>query len=626
MIYATYIGLFLPLLSSLILMLSSFKIGRRTTGIIGCTSIFLSFVCFSLLLHAYNIEWLTPQHLTLFDWIPVKGIDADFTLYIDPLALVMTLIITGVGFLIHVYSVGYMEHDKDFARFFAYMNFFVFSMLLLVLAGHLLLLFVGWEGVGLASYFLIGFWYERPVAAAAAIKAFVVNRIGDLGLLLGLLLTFHLFGTGNIEEISKKATQMFAVGAPMMTLLTLLYFVGATGKSAQIPLQTWLPDAMAGPTPVSALIHAATMVTAGVYLVVRLHEIFILAPLTMDIIGIIGGVTALYASLCAVGQTDIKKVLAYSTVSQLGLMFLACGAGAFYAAIFHLTTHAFVKALLFLSAGNILHMAHEVTELEQMGGLAKKLPTTNWLFLIGVLALSGIPPLSAFFSKDFILEEEYLLGLTSLYYVGLCASILTGVYLTRAYYLAFQGQPRMERSLFDHLRDAPRVMLLPLFALAFLAIAGGSLGYAYGGISLLEDFLTGSGILDKIHNTGSLLTWETLVAVSGAFGGIIITWIACSRLSAPYDSSWKVLRKAFYIDEIYYMVFVLPLRGLATWIVAFFEPKVVDRIATIPADTTEATSITLQRTQSGQIRSYAAWMVIGTVVSLIYLVFEAFYA
>lgn len=293
MVYAICLGLFMPLIGFILLFSTAGVIGRRLAGIIGCTTVFISLLCFATILIVYTNWGMTPQSYTLFRWIHFEGINADFNLHLDPLAILMTLIITGVGFLIHVYSIGYMDHEEDFARYFAFLNFFVFSMLLLVLAGHLLLLFVGWEGVGLASYLLIGFWYQRPEAAEAATKAFVVNRIGDLGLLLGLLLTFYIFGTSDIIEISQRAENGFAVGAPLMTVLTLLYFVGATGKSAQLPLHTWLPDAMAGPTPVSALIHAATMVTAGVYLVVRMHPIFMLSPFTLQVIGVIGAVTAL---------------------------------------------------------------------------------------------------------------------------------------------------------------------------------------------------------------------------------------------------------------------------------------------------------------------------------------------
>ena len=615
------IALFLPLLGFLTLMVTSsiFSVSRSFVYILGCFTVFISFICFATL---FTLS-LDSQTFTLFQWIPIKGINAGFTLHLDQLSLLMGLIITGVGFLIHVYSVGYMEHDDSFARFFACLNFFIFAMLLLVLAEHLLLLFVGWEGVGLASYLLIGFWYEKPVAAAAATKAFVVNRIGDLGLLLGLLLTFHLFGTGNITEISQRAPVEFAVGAPIITLLTLLYFFGATGKSAQLPLHTWLPDAMAGPTPVSALIHAATMVTAGVYLVVRLHDLFILAPLTMQVISVIGAATALYAALCALAQTDLKKVLAYSTVSQLGFMFLACGSADFYGAMFHLTMHAFVKALLFLSAGNVLHMVHEITEMDQLGGLAKKLPKTNWLFLIGALALSGIPPLAAFFSKDLILEQEFYVGFLNLFHVGLVASVLTGAYLTRAYCLTFLGKTHLKESVYNAIRDIPAVMFTPLIILATLSIIGGFLGFSVEGLSWLEGYLGRINITlaDKTHLGEPFFSPQTLEAVSGAFLGVGITALAYTFFVSRLGKTLPLLKNAFYIDAIYALLIVTPLKLLSRLITSFFEPTLFDGSITWISGVTYQVATGLQKCQSGQIRSYSALMVIGTVAVIAYLIF-----
>ncbi len=623
MLYAISLGLFVPLAGFLALLTSAKVIRRTLAGIIGCTSILISLVCFASLLFIYTYHDMNPITVTLFNWIPIEQIEANFTLRLDPLSLVMTLIITGVGFLIHVYSCGYMEHEEDFARFFACMNFFVFSMLLLVLAGHLLLLFVGWEGVGLASYLLIGFWYTRPAAAQAATKAFVVNRIGDWGFLLGLLLTFHLFGTGDIAEIFKKAPAQFSVGAPILTLLTLLYFIGAIGKSAQLPLHTWLPDAMEGPTPVSALIHAATMVTAGVYLVVRMHPVFLLTPDTLHLIGDIGAATALFASLCALAQTDLKKVLAYSTVSQLGLMFLACGVGAFYAAMFHLTMHAFVKGLLFLSAGNVVHMMHGNTDMAKMGGLASKFPKTHWLFLIGVLALSGIPPLSVFFSKDLILEQEYLAGLTTLFYIGLIASILTAVYLTRAYCLTFTGKPRIDEKVLKMVKEAPAVMLIPVTLLAILAIGGGFLGFAFGKTALLEGFLAEVGVtLAEEEPPGGLLySPETLMSVVGGLLGVLVAAVLYTRFYNRLGNTITLLKNAFFINEIYWRCIVVPLHALARAIASFFEPRVFDGMIRATIHATQKMAVWLQRIQSGQIRSYVAWMTLGMVLLIVYFVF-----
>lgn len=616
-----WLGLFAPLIGFLVIMASAKKISRELTGIIGCSTILISFLCFTTLVYLYVSADLNPISVTLYHWIPVEKINADFNVHLDPLSLVMTLIITGVGFLIHLYSNGYMEHEEDYARFFACMNFFVFAMLLLVLAGNLALLFVGWEGVGLASYLLIGFWYTRPAAATAATKAFVVNRIGDLGLLIGLLLTFQTFGTSDMIEISRRAQQEFAVGTPLMSVLTLLFFIGAVGKSAQLPLQTWLPDAMEGPTPVSALIHAATMVTAGVYLVVQLHPLYMLAPTTLHFVGAVGGVTSLYAALCAIGQPDLKRVLAYSTISQLGLMFLACGCAAFYAAMFHLTTHAFVKALLFLSAGNVVHMMHGTTDMANMGGLAKKFPKTHWLFLIGVLALSGFPPLSAFFSKDLILEQEHLAGFDVLFYVGLATSILTAFYLTRAYCLTFTGAPRLESKILNAVKEAPAIMLIPVAVLAVLSVFGGFLGFAIGKTPLLESFLGEVGVtLSQEEPPGGLLqSPETYIAVAGTFLGIaaaLFLYYRADRVGTPL----LLLTKSFYVDELYNALFVEPLKGVARMIGQFFEPKVFDGSIRGTVVATQGAAAWLQRVQSGEIRSYVAWMVVGTVLLLLYFV------
>lgn len=624
MLNLIYLGLFLPLLGFLILMAFSSKITRPLTNFIGCTTIFISFLCFSSFLFVYSHSAMDPIDFVLYNWIPVHTIHADFSLHIDPLALLMTLIITGVGFLIHYYSMGYMEHDEDFARFFACMNFFVFAMLLLVLAGNLLLLFVGWEGVGLASYLLIGYYYHRPVAAYAATKAFVVNRIGDLGLLLGLLLTFHTFGTSDISEINQRVAEKFAMGAPVLTVLTLLYFIGATGKSAQIPLHVWLPDAMEGPTPVSALIHAATMVTAGVYLVVRMHPVFHLAPMTLQIIGVVGAATALFASICALGQIDLKRVLAYSTVSQLGLMFLACGAGAFYSAMFHLTTHAFMKALLFLSAGNVIHMMQGITDMNKMGDLAKKFPKTHWLFLIGVLAMSGIPPLAAFFSKDLILDQEYLSGYEVLFYIGLIASILTAFYLTRAYCLTFFGHPHLERKILNAIKEAPRVMLIPVTLLAVLSIIGGFLGFAFVGTPILERFLNQLGITpaEWTLSHGPILTPETILSIVGGVLGIAVAAFVYVKHPDQVGSTFRILKKAFYIDELYDILFVRPLKALARFISDILEPKVFDASIRHTVNITQRVAIGLQQFQSGQIRSSVAWMVVGMVLLIALFVFN----
>jgi len=615
------LALFFPLAGFLGLMAFEKIVSRGWAGIVACSTIFVSFISFLIVLFIYLKGGMEAQSFTLFTLIPLERIHADFTLRLDSLSLLMALIISGIGFLIHLYSLGYMEREEDLPRYFACLNFFIFCMLLLVWAGHLLVLFIGWEGVGVASYLLIGFWSARPAAAQAATKAFIMNRIGDLAFLLGLILTYTVFGTGDIVEISQRAGEPFMVGAPVMTILTLLYFIGATGKSAQLPLYSWLPDAMEGPTPVSALIHAATMVTAGVYLIVRLHALFLLAPITLQIMGVVGGGTALFAALCALGQTDLKRVLAFSTVSQLGLMFLACGAGAFYSAMFHLTTHAFVKALLFLSAGNVVHMMHGTTEMEKMGGLSTLFRKTDRFFLVGVLALSGIPPFAAFFSKDLILEQEFLAGYETLFYIGLASSLLTGVYMTRAYCLTFRGALRLETDQLKTVKEAPLVMLIPVALLALLAIGGGALGYSFDSQPLLENFLREIGVnpIEEELRSGFLLTPETWLAMGGAFLGVGVTALVYTRYPDRLRAPFPLLKHQFYMNELYDDAFVKPLKAISRGIVHYLEPKVLKGLIKGIVQGVQRVAHQLQQWQTGQIRSYMAWMVIGSAFVLAYV-------
>lgn len=614
-------GLLFPLAGFIILLSTSSLIGRKTASWIGCTTVFASFVSFSTLLFLYVSRSAAPFEAHLFSWIPVEGIDAQITLLIDPLSLLMTLIVTGVGFLIHFYAAGYMEHEEDYARFFACMNFFIFAMLLLVLSGHLLVMFVGWEGVGLASYLLIGFWYHRPAAASAALKAFVVNRVGDLGFLLGLLLTFKTFGTGLVADVCEQTVANYPTGSPVITVITLLFFIGAAGKSAQIPLHVWLADAMEGPTPVSALIHAATMVTAGVFLLARFHCVYLVAPLTLQVIGIIGISTALLAAFSAIGQTDLKRVLAYSTVSQLGLMFLACSVGAFYAAMFHLTTHAFIKALLFLCAGNVVHMMNGTTNMEKMGGLSKLMPRTNVLFFLGILALSGIPPFAAFFSKDLILEQEHQAGHDVLFALGLVVSALTAFYLVRCYCLTFLGKPRLEQKILKVVKEAPWSMLAPICALALLAITGGLLGFSRHRAPILEVFLRQSDV--TLHNhlasTGFHFTFDTALSIVCAFAGFAAAWFIYTRRQQVTGT--PLLKNAFYIDELYDLCIVAPLRRLALVIADFVEPWIFNGSIMLSADMGNRSAAFLQTMQSGQIRSYIAWMLIGLLLVMLLMFF-----
>ncbi|MFI0434661.1 MAG: NADH-quinone oxidoreductase subunit L [Parachlamydiaceae bacterium] len=621
--YLLSVGLFLPFIGFLGIVAFYQVISRRLAQSVACCTILLSFLSFITLLILYLNAGMNAESFTLFHFIPLKGIQAHFTLHLDALSLLMTLIITGIGCLIHLYSIGYMSDEEDVARYFAFLNFFVFCMLLLVLAGDLVVLFLGWEGVGLASYFLIGFWYTRPEAAQAALKAFVINRIGDLGFLLALILTFTLFGTGDIQEINRHVGESFVLGAPVITILTLLYFIGAIGKSAQLPLYTWLPDAMQGPTPVSALIHAATMVTAGVYLVVRLHPLFLMAPITMQVVGIVGGVTSLFAALCATAQTDLKKVLAFSTVSQLGFMFLACGAGAFYSAMFHLTMHAFVKALLFLSAGNVVHMLHGTTDMGKMGGLHQIFTKTHWFFLIGALALSGVPPFAAFFSKDLILEQEFMAGYDLLFFIALAASILTGVYMMRAYTLTFLGPQHLSVDEAKMVREAPPIMLIPVAILALLALIGGGLGYSFGDHPLLEEFLNEVGVTQRefeLHS-GFALTPESWMAIGCALFAVGMTSYVYTHYQDRLGPPLALLKNQFYLNELYDRLFVKPLKRMARMIVDDLEPSVFQGIISGAAFASQGISAQLQLMQSGQIRSYIAWMVLGSVLLIAYFIF-----
>ncbi|HEX7880240.1 MAG TPA: NADH-quinone oxidoreductase subunit L [Candidatus Eisenbacteria bacterium] len=467
---------FLPLLGFLINGIFQKWLNEKSAGLIASAAVGAAFVL--AVVSFFGLMSLPADHRvvhhTISSWIEAGRFNAPLAFLLDPLSMVMVLVITGVGFLIHVYSIGYMHGDSGVKRFFTYLNLFTFAMLVLVLADNLLLLFVGWEGVGLCSYLLIGYWYEKKSATDAGKKAFIVNRIGDFGFILATSLTFWALGTVNFTEIAERAPGVLEAGGGVITAITLLFFLGATGKSAQIPLYTWLPDAMEGPTPVSALIHAATMVTAGVYLLARTHVLYTMAPLAMFVVLVIGMATAIFAGSIGLAQTDIKKVLAYSTVSQLGFMFAACGVGAFAAAIFHLVTHAFFKALLFLGSGSVIHGLHGEQEMPKMGGLKSRMPTTFLVFVIGGLALSGVPIFAGFFSKDEILWQVFSSGNVIPWLILAIAALFTAFYTTRAIILTFYGQPR-DKHLHDHAHESPAVMTVPLMILAALSTIGGFL-------------------------------------------------------------------------------------------------------------------------------------------------------
>ncbi|MEE8417274.1 MAG: NADH-quinone oxidoreductase subunit L, partial [candidate division Zixibacteria bacterium] len=489
-----------PLIGFLINGLFNKKLKGKLPGIIGSGCIFISLV---LSTWAFFLLTGLPEHArsigsSWFSWVVSGTFSSSFSFLYDPLSAVMMLVVTGVGFLIHVYSIGYMQGDGGYSRYFSFLNLFTFAMLALVMADNLLLLYLGWEGVGLCSYLLIGFWFHKKSAADAGKKAFIVNRVGDFGFALGIFLLFWTFASAghptiNLSEISSLAPEIL-IGGGIVTTITLLLFLGATGKSAQIPLHIWLPDAMEGPTPVSALIHAATMVTAGVYMVCRLSAVFILSPFTMMVIAIIGAVTALFAATIGTVQNDIKRVLAYSTISQLGFMFLACGVGAFAAGIFHLMTHAFFKALLFMCAGSVMHALAGELDMQKMGGLRKYMPVTFFTMFVGTLAISGVPLFSGFFSKDEILYRAFSSehGSVILWAIGLFAALLTAFYMFRLLFLTFYGKSRMSPEVENHVHESPKVMTVPLMILAVLALIGGYVGlpYALGGGAWFEEFLS----------------------------------------------------------------------------------------------------------------------------------------
>jgi NADH-quinone oxidoreductase subunit L len=630
----------LPLLGFLINGLFGYRLKEKQVGILGAAAVGLSFlvsasIFFSLLNLPAEERIFTK---TIYTWISTGSFEVNISFLVDPLSVVMILIVTGVGFLIHVYSIGYMAGDRGFARYFAFLNLFTFSMLLLVLADNFLLLFVGWEGVGLCSYLLIGFWFEDDYNAFAGRKAFVVNRVGDFGFLLGLFLIFFQFGSLNFNSVFGQASA--GLGPGIATAITLLLFVGATGKSAQIPLYVWLPDAMAGPTPVSALIHAATMVTAGVYMVARAYVLFLQSSTTMTIVAVIGVATALLAATIALVSPDIKRVLAYSTISQLGYMFLACGVGAFWAGIFHLSTHAYFKALLFLSAGSVMHALHGETDMNKMGGLKNKLPVTYFMFLIGALALAGIPFLSGFFSKDEILWKAVGVGSEyggfGFWFVGAFVAGLTAFYIFRVIYLTFHGKSRVSSDVAPHIHESPKIMTIPLGILAFLAITGGFIGIPHI-YNKFESFLEPVFLryqTDGLANATSAPLGLELsfmgISVVIAFLGIGFAYLFyVKRLNLPVELADRVkalytfLYKKWYLDEIYDALIVRPIKITSDRILwRWFDVKIIDGLVNGVAALMKKGSDGLRRIETGVVQNYALSIVIGVVLLIGYFILK----
>jgi NADH-quinone oxidoreductase subunit L len=578
-----------------------------------------------------------PWTRSYFTWILAGNFRADYSLQVDSLTLVMLGVVTGVGWLIHLYSTSYMAEDAGYRRFFAYLNLFMFFMLTLVLAANYVLMFVGWEGVGLSSYLLIGFWFLKKTATDAGNKAFWVNRIGDFGFLLGLFVLFRQFGTLDFSTVFQGAAGLpvESAGAGVLTAAALLLLAGATGKSAQIPLYVWLPDAMEGPTPVSALIHAATMVTAGVYMVARSHVLFLHAPMAMTAVAVIGCLTALFAASIALVQTDIKKVLAYSTVSQLGYMFLACGVGAFSAGVFHLMTHAFFKGLLFLGAGSVMHALGGEQDLRKMGGLRKHIPWTYGTMLAASLAIAGAPGFAGFFSKD-----EILLAARSgpyanlfLYTLGVVTAGMTSFYIFRLFFLTFHGAPRYDEG-HAHVHESPPGMLAPLVVLAALSFAGGwwAAPHLLGGENYFEHFLAPvfAAVEMELPNPGTIGALLGAPVVAG-LGGFLIAWwmyvkntAAPARLAESLRGAYRLLVGKYFVDELYRAAVVRPLIWLSTNVLwRGIDERGIDAGVNGLGRGAARSGDYLRRFTSGNTRSYAAWVIVGAVLLTTLLVWMA---
>jgi NADH-quinone oxidoreductase subunit L len=643
------------------------RLSKSVSGAVALTAAVASFVVALLaVVRLVAQDTATPALVQpVYSWISSGAFHAEFTLRLDPLSALMILVITGVGSLIHLYSLAYMqdEPDSEYARYFSYLNLFTAFMLVLVLGANFLVMFVGWEGVGLCSYFLIGFWYEKKSAADAGKKAFIVNRVGDVGFILGVLLIVTRFGTIDFQDVARAVAHLNpeATFGPL-SLITLLLFVGATGKSAQIPLHVWLPDAMEGPTPVSALIHAATMVTAGVYMIGRNAVLFSHAPHTLAIVAVVGAATALLAGTVGLVQNDIKRVLAYSTVSQLGYMFLAMGIGAYGAGIFHLLTHAFFKALLFLGSGAVIHALAGEQDLRRMGGLKRDLPVTYWTFLIGALAIAGVPGLAGFFSKDEILYRAYAGGHPLLWLVGLVTSLLTAVYMFRLVFLAFHGERRApadgtgaeahghgSHAPHGALHDAPRPMALALVVLAVGSVLAGYAGLpaALGGSDRLAAFLAPSFTIEADAGPGAVtdLPAETPagaadregsndagelalmgVSTAAALGGIALAFVlflknrdAASRLADRFAGLRTLWVNSYWVDRFYDQAIVQPIGLLSRaglWKIV--DVGLIDGTVNGVARLTGGSGQLLRRVQTGSVRTYAASLLLGVVLVLGY--------
>lgn len=628
-----------PLVGFLINGLRYKKHSGNVAGSIATGAVAISFI--SSILLVVDVIAMPPESrriaVSFFEWMAVDKFKINAGFVVDQISSIMILIITGVGTLIHLFSIGYMHHDKGVAKYFSYLNLFIFNMLLLVLGDSLLVMFVGWEGVGLCSYLLIGFWFTDKEKAAAGMKAFITNRIGDAAFLLGMFVLFVTFGTLNFSELNALAPTVAEsswLGA--VTLGTLFLFVGATGKSAQIPLYVWLPDAMAGPTPVSALIHAATMVTAGVYMIVRLNPLFIMAPNTMMVIAIIGAATAVLAATIGMTQWDIKKVLAYSTVSQLGYMFLACGVGAFGAAMFHLMTHAFFKALMFLGSGSVIHAMHEEQDMRKMGALKKYMPITHVTFLLGWLAIIGMPPFAGFFSKDEILAYAFNspFGSPVLWACGALGATLTAFYMTRLMALTFWGKSRVPKEVHPH--ESPAIMTIPLIVLAVLSVVGGWIGIPHvigeylGHIPnvwehWLHPLISPIPGWQAIDVTTEWVLMGTSVGLASISAAVAYHFYVKSpetpnKIAEGIKPVYNVVYNKYFVDEAYFGGIINPLVNLSRSIWYYIDINFIDKMTYLAGDLVRGMGSFVRSLQTGNMQQYAMYIGIGVVVALSFVI------
>ena len=619
----------LPLIGFLINGLFRNYLSKTLAGVIGSGVILASFLISVLAFFSVKEGITLSAHY--FDFINTSSLKVGFDFLIDPLSSLFLLIITGVGFLIHVYSTSYMheEDPKDFAKYFAYLNLFIFSMLLLVMGSNYIIMFIGWEGVGLCSYLLIGYWFKNNDYNNAAKKAFIMNRIGDLGFLLAVFWLISTLGTADYNTVFSNVSKLTSFD---ITGITILLFIGAAGKSAQIPLYTWLPDAMAGPTPVSALIHAATMVTAGIYMIARSNILFTMAPLTQSIIAVVGLATAILAATIALKQNDIKKVLAYSTVSQLGYMFLGLGVGAYTGAVFHVMTHAFFKALLFLGAGSVIHAMGGQQDMRKMGGLKKYMNITHLTFLLGCLAIAGMPPFAGFFSKDEILAAAFEKN-PLLWGIGVIGALMTAFYMFRLYAMTFLGKFRGTHDQEHHLHESPAAITFPLIVLAILAVAGGWIGipevFMHGGHRLeafLEPIFRESNAITVKHLPAHSTEYILMaVSVVGSLIALVYAWNKFSKYQtsddAPETGVGKILANKWYVDELYDSMIVKPLQSLASFFNNVFEKNVIDGLVNGVGKAVNYGSRQIRLLQSGQVGTYVLLMVFGILILFIIQLF-----